>query len=309
MAGENSTHGQAVLPESATSSGSRALPPGATIAVIAPGGIPDPDRLERGIATVQRWGYVVAKGPHLRARDRYTAGTAEERARDLVWALTTPGIDAVWLARGGFGAVHVLPALPSRLLPRVIIGYSDATALFSALLDAGGLALLHGPVLQELPDHVDAENALRLRSLLATGSAPPLHGRVARSGPPVRGRLVGGNLAVLASLAGTRWQLDARGSLLLLEDVAEPPYRLDRLVTQLRQAGALDGVAGLVLGEFRRCEPPPGSGWTIEELLLDLLTPLGVPILAGVPVGHAQCNAAFWLGVTAILDGETLSFP
>ncbi|WP_242346538.1 S66 peptidase family protein [Anaeromyxobacter terrae] len=276
------------------------------MAVIAPGGMPDPLRLERGLAAVRGFGYAVVEGPKLRRRARYTAGTAADRGADLVWALTAPGVDAVWFARGGFGTAHLLAALPPELPPRVVIGYSDATALFCALAGRDGLHLLHGPVLQELGDHTAFESLARLRQVLASGEAPPL----SCAGParPVRGRLIGGNLAVLASLCGTPWQLDARGAIVVLEEVAEAPYRLDRLVTQLVQSGAIDGAAAVTLGELVRCAPPGEAPGAAEDVIADLLAPLGIPVVRGLPVGHGPRNDAFWWGDEAVLEDGALAF-
>jgi muramoyltetrapeptide carboxypeptidase len=121
------------------------------------------------------------------------------------------------------------------------------------------------------------------------------------------GPLVGGNLTLLASLCGTRHQLDARGAILVLEDFAEAPYRIDRMLQQLRSARALDGIHGVVLGDFVKCDPPAGATWGLRDVLLDHLGSLGVPVLAGLPIGHGERNRAFVWGARARLHGPTLS--
>jgi muramoyltetrapeptide carboxypeptidase len=283
---------------------------GAHVVVVAPAGIFDDTKLQEGIRLLRDWGYEVSEASHLRSRFRYTAGPADARREDLHRALTGPGIDAVWYARGGYGSVHCLPGLP--LIPdeRLVIGYSDATSLFCGLQrrERGRGRILHGPVLQSVPQHIGGESRELLRRMLSTGEAPALIGHSLVPGPVVSGPVVGGNLCVLASLVGTPWQLDVRGAILLLEDVGEAPYKLDRLVTQLRAAGCLDGVAGIVLGEFPRCDPPAEADWTLDDLFRDLLAPLNVPVLAGVPVGHAANNHAFWYGARASLLPDRLVF-
>ncbi|MET0404505.1 MAG: LD-carboxypeptidase [Cystobacter sp.] len=277
---------------------------------MAPAGIFDDTKLEAGLQLLRDWGYEVSEAKHLRSRFRYTAGPPAARCEDLHRALTEPGIDAVWYVRGGYGSVHCLPGLP--LIPddRLVIGYSDATALFCGLQrrEQGRGRILHGPVLQSVPQHINHESREVLRRMLSTGEAPPLLGHSLVPGPEVSGPVVGGNLCVLASLVGTPWQLDARGSLLLLEDVGEAPYKLDRLVTQLREAGCLEGVAGVVLGEFPKCDPPSEADWTLDDLFRDLLAPLNIPVLAGVPVGHADNNHGFWYGARASLRSDRLVF-
>jgi muramoyltetrapeptide carboxypeptidase len=287
------------------------LQSGANIVVVAPAGIFDEAKLREGMQLLRSWGYEVTEARQLHSRFRYTAGTPDARREDLHRALTEPGIDAVWYARGGYGTVHCLPGLPAIPDERLVIGFSDATALFCELQrrQHGRGRLLHGPVLQSVPQHIGADSRERLRTLLRTGEAPPLLGHSLVSGRgPVSGPVVGGNLCVLASLVGTPWQLDARGAILLLEDVGEAPYRLDRTVTQLREAGCLDGLAGIVLGEFPKCDPPQGAGWTLDEMFHDLLAPLNVPVLAGLPVGHSANNHAFWYGAQGTLHADRLVF-
>ncbi len=279
------------------------LTEGARIAIVAPSGIFDPDRLAASCDLVTSWGFTPVEAPNLRARHRYTAGTAAERAADLRWALTAPDVDAVWFARGGYGTIHLLPLLPwNAIAPRPVIGFSDATALFCAMADRGLGHAVHGPVLHSLADHASARSQEHLRRLLTgerqTDEHPPLT-HLAGPAAPIHGPLAGGNLCVLASLVGTPWLQNMRGCVLLLEDLHESPYKLDRLITQLRVSGALDGLTGVVLGEFLRCDPPPGADWTLRELLSDLLSPLGVPVYADAPIGHGATNHAIVLGAPA----------
>jgi muramoyltetrapeptide carboxypeptidase len=291
------------------------LHPGARIAVVAPAGMFTPPRLDRGIDVVRSWGYELVEAPNLHATARYTAGTAAERLADLTWALTAPDIDAVWFARGGFGTVHLLPDLPWQALDgRLVIGFSDATALLTAL-QQHGLPAIHGPVLQTLCDDellagpnavmIDAPSRVALRNLLH-GQLPFLPGELL-CGPDraVQGPVVGGNLIVLGSLAGTPWALRAQGAILLLEEINEMPYSLDRMVTQLRLSGALQGVLAVALGDFLH---PRFDQSEMRAVLRELLEPLGVPVLVGLPVGHAAGNLAWPVGGMAALDRTGLRF-
>jgi muramoyltetrapeptide carboxypeptidase len=288
--------------------GAPLLAPGARIAVVAPAGIPDSEGLAAGLGLLEEWGYAPVPGPHLRARRRYLAGSVEERSADLAWALAADDIDATWIARGGFGSQHCLPHLAwDAVAPRPVIGFSDAVALLHALSTRTPALPIHGPNLDRLALHVDEPSRAALRTLLAEGGPVNLPGRLL-CGPdnPVEGPVLGGNLCVLASLAGTPWALRAPGALLLLEDVGEPHYKLDRLVTQLRNSGALRGLRGIALGEFSACEAPADASWTTEDLLAELLAPLGVPVLGGLPVGHGRVNLPWYYAGRGRLHAEGL---
>ena len=284
------------------------LAPGARIAVIAPAGAVEQVPTEQGIALLERWGYRAVRGAHLYGRHRYNAGTAAERSADLNWALSAPDLDAVWLARGGYGCIHCLPALPAALpTARPLIGLSDATSLLSALHRRGHTHLLHGPMVQGLVALVDDASRDAVQRLITTSAATPLAVEHL-CGPtgPVAGPLLGGNLTVLASIAGTPWALEARDAIVLLEDVGEVAYRLDRSLTQLIASGALAGVRAVVLGEFVRCFVPAHGGFTLDEVLRDVLEPLGVPVYHRAAVGHGSRNLAWRYGSPATLDDGRL---
>lgn len=283
------------------------LPPGARIGVVAPAHPFREEGLQAGLSLLRAWGYVPVEAPHLRARHRYLAGTVAQRAADLQWALTAPDLDAAWFARGGSGTGRLLDALDwSAVDPaRVVLGFSDATALFAGMWRMGRGRAVHAPVLHSLASLPDAASRAALRALLA-GEAARLPAR-ALCGPdgPIEAPLVGGNLCVLASLCGTPWQLDARGAVLLLEDVGEPPYKVDRMVWQLQAAGVFSGVVGVAVGELTGTEPrDPAADWGLDELLRELLAPLGVPVFTDLPVGHGVRNHAFEWGAPVRLGGD-----
>jgi muramoyltetrapeptide carboxypeptidase len=283
---------------------------GKTVGVVAPAGVPNMERVARGIELLESWGAAVRVGAHVADTFRYFAGTHENRRADLVWALTDPSIDIVWIARGGYGCVHCLPALPSAL-PRkkTVVGFSDATSLFCALGKVRDARLIHGPTLGSLASLVDDASRQRvLAALHGQPIAPLALQRLHGSDAPVSGRLHGGNLTTLASIAGTRWQPDCRGAIVLLEDITELAYRIDRSLTQLIESGTFDGARAFVLGEFVRCPLPENADFTLHDMLVDLLQPFGVPVFAGLPIGHGERNLAWTYGADARIENDFLAF-
>lgn len=280
------------------------------IAVVAPAGGFSGERLRAGMERLRSWGLQPVEGRNLWARARYTAGTAAQRADDLRWALCSDAVDAVWFVRGGFGTAQTLQDIPwSEVRPRPVIGFSDATALFSALVAHGVAQPVHGPVLQSLCDLNDPESVAAIRGLLVGGGAVDLpHGGAPFAGPDgLRARVVGGNLCVLASLAGTPWALDARGCILLLEDVGEPAYKIDRLVTQLDLSGALAGVLAVGIGEMRDCTVPGADGVEAGSFFADLLRARGLPVFEGLPFGHGPRNLCWMPGRAGVLTVDRLA--
>jgi muramoyltetrapeptide carboxypeptidase len=282
---------------------------GKTVAVIAPAGIPDYEHVERSIALLESWGLRVQVGAHVHDRFRYHAGTHEDRCADLRWALSDPSIDIVWVARGGYGSVHCLTSVPHAVpCAKTVVGFSDATALFGALHAVPNVRIIHGPTLNGLATKLDDASRESILTELREERAQPvslqqLHGTNTR----VEGRLAGGNITVLASLAGTQWQMRCDGAIVLLEDVTELAYRIDRSIMQLRAAGVFDGVRAFVLGDFIRCPLPENADFTLHEMLVDLLKPYDVPIYAGFPIGHGTRNHAWTYGADAVLHDNQLT--
>ncbi|MCS7338758.1 MAG: LD-carboxypeptidase [Verrucomicrobiae bacterium] len=297
------------------------LEPGDTIGVVAPASPPAaPDAIDRGIAALESLGFKVRLGRHARARLGFLAGPDRDRAADLMRMFTDRQIKAILCVRGGYGAGRLLPLLDYDLIrrhPKIFAGQSDITALLCALRRMAGLVTFHGPMLiggfaqTRLP-------AFTRQSFMRTVCRPEPPGNVSdgHRGHTVKvlregiatGELIGGNLSVLCSLLGTPYQPDFRGRILFFEDVNEPPYRIDRLLTQLLNAGLLQQVAGIAIGINRNCADtgPARAGerrQTLEEVLQDRLVPLKVPVVVGLPFGHVPFNATIPIGVHATLDG------
>ncbi len=290
------------------------LSEGAHVAIVSPSGRFDTQRLEAGLRVIEGWGLRPVRAPGLGRAHRYLAGSDEDRLEDLIWAMTAPDVDAVWIARGGYGLARLLSRIPwdsirSAQAPRPVIGFSDSTALFCAMWVHGLPSALHAPVLHSLADHVDDASREACRRVLME---PPVEtrwsGSLIRPGSldrQARGPLLGGNLCTMASLAGTGDLPSFKGAVLLLEEVAEAPYRIDRMLVQLLRSGAFDGVAGVVLGQLVDCDAPAGASWRIEEVFAELL-PGAVPVMAGMPVGHGADNHAFPWGAPALMDDAGL---
>jgi muramoyltetrapeptide carboxypeptidase len=283
-----------------------AVRPGDAVAVVAPAGPFDKTALEPGLAVIGGR-YQVRFDERIYSRKRYLAGDDERRFTELTAALADPAIKAVFCARGGYGAMRLLPRLASwasehSLPAKPLIGFSDITALHQ-WLQSNGIASIHAPVLTQL-GRVPAESPQRLFSLLeSTAPAEPLIGSATYVGGTVEGPLLGGNLSVFTRLLGTPFMPPLDGGILLLEDLSEQPYRLDRMWTHLELAGVFRKIRGIALGQFIGCESRDG-GFTAAEVLRDLAAATGVPCASGFPIGHADVNEAVPLGVRVRLEAD-----
>jgi muramoyltetrapeptide carboxypeptidase len=284
------------------------LRPGDTVAVVATSGPLDPDRLRRGVALLESWGLHVRVGEHALDTDPtypFLAGTDADRAQDLQSAWCHPDVAAVFVGRGGAGAARLVDRLDWTAMaaagPKVLVGFSDVTALHAAVAAHLGLVTLFGPMpatqaLGELPTDEVAADGLR-RALLE----PPMavvEGATREVGGTAAGVLTGGTLSLLAGSVGLPEQGRADGAIVLLEDVGEPAFRLDNRLTQLLRAGWFDGVRGVVLGSWTDC------GASAPRTIAARLATLGVPMVSGVPFGHCAGASTVPLGVPATLDAD-----
>lgn len=279
---------------------------GDRVAVVAPSSPSPRPELARGMAWL-RDRYTMVARQTLLERTGFLAGEDAARALSLAEAMTAPGVKAIICARGGYGAMRILDELPWAELaksPRWIVGFSDVTALH-AMAMAHGVASIHAPNVTGLASGDVWTRACYLRALERPLAPVEWSGlTVVRSGR-AEGPLVGGNLALVEAMAAAgRWHPPA-GAILALEDVTERAYRLDRMLTSLRLGGYLRRVAGIVFGEFVRCEAGP-DGVTAAEVLAERTVDLGVPVVGGAPFGHGARNDAFVLGSVARIDGSSL---
>ncbi|GGZ67202.1 LD-carboxypeptidase [Streptomyces echinoruber] len=289
----------------------RRLAPGARVAVVAPSGPVPEERLQAGLDVLRGWDLDPVVAPHVldrHPRFGYLAGTDADRAADLQAAWCDPAVDAVLCARGGYGAQRVVDLLDWAAMraagPKVFVGFSDVTALHEAFAVRLGLVTLHGP----MAAGVDfLKNARAQEHLRATLFAPEAVRTIASAGRALvpgraRGVTLGGCASLLAAELGTpHARPGARGGLLLLEDVGEEAYRLDRILTQLLRSHWLDGVAGIVLGSWAECGPCEEE---LRAVFADRLGGLGVPVAEEFGFGHCAGALTMPLGVRAELDAE-----
>jgi muramoyltetrapeptide carboxypeptidase len=276
------------------------------IGVFAPSS-PFPEaRYLRGRELLQKLGYTIKEPEGLRHQHGYLAGNDAHRVQILHDLVEDEDIDIIWAARGGYGLHRILDQIDISKLKhcnKTFVGFSDICALHALLQSKAGLISIHGPVLTQLGD-LQASDIARLQSVLqqewaASRYESDGHGIV---DGVAEGVLVGGCLSVIVPLIGTTFMPPLNDSILLLEDVGETCYRIDRMLTHLRLAGVFDLVAGVALGDFHACEPRNASEPSVHEVLTDILGSLEVPVLSGLPIGHGPRNAAIPLGHIVRLD-------
>jgi len=295
------------------------LAPGDTLALVLPASAaPDTDAVAFARDQLVALGFQVAIGKHAYERFGYFAGPDRDRADDLNAAFADDRIAGVVCYTGGWGSPRVLPLLDYDLIarkPKVLIGYSDITALLNAVHQRTGLVTFHGPVGSSTFDAYTIDNFRRvLMNAEAAGTLamPPkkpsdLVDRVNRivrfAGGKASGRLAGGNLTMIASLMGTPHEIDTNGAILFLEDTHEEPYRIDRMLTQLALGGKLSTMAGFIWGRCTDCDAK-GNSFSLEEILRDRVASLGVPAISGLPFGHIESKLTLPIGISATLDAD-----
>jgi muramoyltetrapeptide carboxypeptidase len=284
------------------------LAEGARVALVAPAGpLRDESDLSRAIENVRSFGWEPVAGTHALERRGYFAGTDEQRANDFNGALRDDTIDAVWCLRGGYGAMRILDAIDydaAARRPKPIIGYSDITALHSALNARSDLVTYHGPTARaSLTEFSRASLACALvHGGDSCGTAT--NARVIRSGS-AQGVLAGGNLSLLAAITGTPFAPRLTDTILVVEDIGEAVYRIDRMMRQLLLSRLLDGVRGIVFGECTGCPEAADDGARrLDDVIEEIASALGVPAVAGVPVGHIDDQWTLPFGAMASLDTE-----
>lgn len=300
----------------------RRLQTGDTIGLISPASNAlENEEIRFASETIESLGFKVRQGQYLFERNQYLAGTDRQRADDVNQMFADDDIDGIFCLRGGYGTPRILPYLDYAAIgnkPKVLLGYSDITALLTAIHVKTGLVGYHGPIAnQTYTDYTLQEFDKVLRQPVDStiiASAPPFAaapGKVERdnrvtyfSGGKARGRLVGGNLSLLATLIGTPYEPDFRGRILFLEDVDEAPYSIDRMLTQLWLAGRLQQVAGIAFGKFTEVPGASGNSYSVEEVLQQRSDSLGVPVISGLMIGHVNDQTVVPIGIMAELDGD-----
>jgi muramoyltetrapeptide carboxypeptidase len=296
------------------------LNPGDTVGLVSPSSATDdPFDLQLAREAMEALGFKVKLAPHLASRRGHLAGTDAERAGDLNAMFGDRQVKAVICARGGSGAARLLPLLDYGLIrrnPKVLLGYSDITALHNALLSQAGLVSFHGPIGSGSWNAFNVDQFRRLffqRELMEYRNVADVgdelvqrrNRTVTLNGGTAQGELVGGNLTVLTALAGSRYLPDFSGKILFLEDVGEAPYRVDRMLSTLKLMGALDQVAGFVFGECTECTPGDGYGsLSLPQIFEDHIKPLKIPAYRGAMIGHIRQQFILPVGGKVEMDAD-----
>ncbi|WP_447730388.1 S66 peptidase family protein [Pseudoxanthomonas suwonensis] len=302
-----------------------ALRPGDMVGLVSPSSATD-DSLKLQLATeaMQALGFKVRAGEHYGDRRGHLAGSDADRAGDINRMFGDPEVRALVCVRGGAGAARLLPLLDYGLIrrnPKVLLGYSDITALHCAIQAQTGLVTFHGPIGSGSWNRFVVDQFRRVffqRELLEYRNPPdededelvPRRNRTMTiHGGRARGRLLGGNLSVLVGLAGSPYLPAFDGAILFLEDVEEAPYRVDRMLTTLKLAGVLDRIAGFIFGQCTDCEPGAGYGsLTLEQVLDDHVRPLGIPAYRGAQIGHLREQFIIPVGGQVEMDADAGTF-
>ncbi len=282
------------------------LQPNDEIRIISPSGVISPEHIDGAKKTLSSWDLQVTEGQYARSEYGRFAGTKAQRAADLQQAFDDPSVKAVLCSRGGYGLSQIIDKIDFSGFvksPKWLIGFSDITILHNAITNLG-IVSLHSPMakyLAELP--ADADQLQRLKEILF-GKLPtyrveshPLN----RLGK-IQGKLIGGNLAVMMGLRGTKFDLSYKNNILFLEDVGEKPYKIDRMMQNLRLGGVLSEIAGLVVGQFGECDEDPLMKQSIAEIIAEAVSAYNYPVLFNFPAGHVDYNLPIVMGLNVSLD-------
>jgi muramoyltetrapeptide carboxypeptidase len=295
---------------------------GDTVGIVAPASAPpDPKAVDRAVQALEKFGFKPKLGKNVRARRGFLAGTDRERATDLMTMFADKKVKAIICLRGGYGASRILGRLDYAMIrrnPKILSGYSDITSLHSALAIKVNLISFHAPMLngglqaKNLPEFTRKSFLRTVMEAKAAGSICDGYARKTVSilrGGMAEGRLMGGNLSLICAGLGTPFAPSFKGKILFFEDISEKPYRLDRMLTQLLNAGILQQVAGVAVGVNQDCEDPDAKPrgeyrQTAAEVVKERLSSLRVPVVTGLPFGHVDLNATIPVGAKARLDGK-----
>ena len=279
--------------------------------ICAPSGAFDKEKFDQGVKILREMDFSVYIPSQIYDKRRYLAGTDRSRVDVIHQLFLDPSIKGIFCARGGYGALRILEYLDYQLIashPKLFVGFSDITALLVTFSQRCAMGGVHGPVVTSLGisspktrssffQCLTDTSHLRMESPYALNFPDAV---VLRDGRVV-GEFIGGNLATLCHLAGTRFQPDFRDTILFLEEINEPPYKIDRMLTQMKLSGMLDGIRGLLLGSFINC----GSVSTLQEIIMEIFDCDFVPIISGVAVGHGEDNWSLRMGITVEMDTFT----
>ncbi|RAJ15613.1 S66 peptidase family protein [Arenibacter echinorum] len=303
----------------------RALKKGDTIGLIAPGYAIKPEVLIEAKETLEKMGFIPYHTDRIHGNHGYFSNTDSERVADLNEMFANKKVDGILCARGGYGCTRIMHLIDYELIrknPKALIGFSDITALLNGIYQETGLITFHGPVGSTINDPYSIEQ-LQNVVMKSTGLPPviknveitdleeyskPEYDRYCINPGVVTGKLVGGSLTLVNALIGTPHEIDFTDAIVFLEDIEEAPYRIDRMLTQLMQGPTFNKAAGIALGVFKGCDSVPDpKSFTLKEVILDRIKPLGIPAVYGMTFGHIENNFTLPLGINAQLDTKKMT--
>lgn len=277
------------------------LKSGDVLGVCAPSACFDTEKLNKGIQVLQNLGFEVKVPEEIFKKKRYLAGDDILRANVINKLFSDPEIDGIICARGGFGAMRVLNHLNWNTIkqnPKPFIGFSDNTALLLSIISETGNLVIHGPNVVSFASAPQKNIDSFYRTLMGSfDTLKVVNGKIITSGK-CTGVLKGGNLATISHLLGTKFQPDFNGSVLFLEDIGEPAYKIDRMLTQMKMAGLFDGIQGVITGVFKNCD----NDKYVEEILFDTFEEYNIPVLSGLDAGHGKVNLSLYMGTDIVMD-------
>jgi muramoyltetrapeptide carboxypeptidase len=299
----------------------KALRRGDVIGIAAPASPPaSEEALAKGIRYLEQLGYRIELGPHIYHRRGYLAGTDDERTSDLHHLFANRKVNAIFTVRGGYGAMRVLPKLDFTLIrrnPKILLGYSDITALQLALFAKIGLVTFSGPMVSvEMAEGLNGAAEERLWDTLRS-TRPPEEIKIKQRELAVyekgsaAGRILGGNLTMISALVGSRYLPGDERHLLLMEEIDEKPYRIDRILLQMKRTKFLSAAQGVILGKFIGCEPAPGKpSLSLEQIFQDIFGPYDIPVMGHIHLGHVKNPLTIGIGIKARMSSTkgTLKF-
>lgn len=294
------------------------LKPGDTLGLVAPGSYIIGKELSDSIKNLNEIGFNVVYTNNILSRNGYFSGTDKQRAAELMQMFQRTDVAGIVCARGGYGCTRILPLLDYKIInenPKILMGFSDVTSLLYGIYKETGLICFHGPVgISTYTDYtknyfrkllIDGDETIKYVNAVTESDDEDLKPLIIKDGTG-RGELIGGNLSVVVSLIGTSYGIDTRNKIIFLEEMEEDPYRIDRMLTQLKMAGKFDGASGVALGIFRDCKPSEktsfDTSFTLIEVLKDRLGDLNIPVVYGMSFGHIKDKFILPVGVRAELD-------
>ncbi|MCH5584053.1 LD-carboxypeptidase [Shimazuella sp. AN120528] len=285
---------------------------GAYIGIVAPSSSVDPDKTHQAIDYLYDTGYVPILGDAIFDQNGFLAGNDKDRLADLHRMFADPEIEAILCLRGGYGCLRIVDQLDFGLIrrnPKWLIGYSDITTLLNSIYQITGIPTIHGPMLAELPKSAGEDWWFDLWRLLRNPTGSYSYPKTKKAhclfpGNAV-GSMIGGNLSLLVASLGTAFEIDTAGRILFIEEVGENPYRIDRMLTQLRLAGKLQACSGIVFGDFTECHAPANKpSIPVREILTDHMQRVRKPAFYGLPAGHSLPNYPIPIGAEAFVDAN-----